>query len=449
MKKILPLILVILSFSSLTFATNLKNITPKSFLNKNPSFEHEAIVDYIIDQFSHKYTSGISPLEIENLWTDIVKENMPFIARFQIIDQKLYASSTDINNDRFKILIHYFNKIIKDYKIADVDFIFYLEDKALFKENLKERMLNISGFIFSKNLSSYNERNMFLFPDLYMIENQWENIIFEIEKATKIYPWNEKINKLFWRGASTADIVSYNVNNIDKLPRLNLVILSKLYPNLINAKFSNYAQFSNDQSGEDLKDILEILFKEGPESVPEEEHLKYKYLISIDGNTCAWRRVPWIMLSNSVLVKQETSKIEWFYPAMKPYVHYIPVNESLTDIFPQLEWMKNNDTELQKISQNATNFVKNNLMPEHINNHAVLILNEYSKLHKGAKIIATLPSSEEILKNIEEQRIKKLEIAKKEAEEQRIRESEIVKKETKKSKGYFEAWKDKLKKTWQ
>ncbi|MCT4634692.1 MAG: glycosyl transferase family 90 [Rickettsiales bacterium] len=427
MKKILTLLLVILSFSNLTFATELETISPKSFLDKNPSSERKAIVDFIVNQFSHKYASGISPLEIENLWTDIMKENMLLIARFQIVNQKLYASSTDLNNDRFKELIYYFNKIIKDYKIADVDFIFYLGDSALFKENLKENLLSIPGFLFSKNVTSDTERNMFLFPDLYMIEDQWQNIIFEIEKANNIYPWNKKVSKLFWRGGSTGNEgIRYNTNNIDKLPRLNLVILSKLYPNLINAKFSNYAQFSNDQSGEDLKDILEILFKEGPESVPEEEHLKYKYLISIDGNTCAWRRVPWIMLSNSVLVKQETSKIEWFYSAMKPYVHYIPINKNLTNIFPQLEWMKNNDTELVKISQNATNFVKNNLMPEHIDSHAVLILNEYSKLHKGAKIIATLPSSETILEELK-----------------------ITKKEAKKSKGYFKAWKDKLKKIWQ
>lgn len=426
MKKILPLLLILLSFSGAIFAKDLESITPKTFLDENPSSERKAIVDFIVNQFSHKYTSGISQLEIEDLWTDIMKENIPLIARFQIVNQKLYASSTDLNNDRFNKLINYYNILLKNYKIANIDFIFYLGDTAILKENLKEKMLNISGFLFSKDASSTNERNMFLFPDLYMIENQWQNIIFKIEEANKTSLWNEKLNKIFWRGGDTGNEgIRYNTDNFDKLPRLNLVIQSKLYPNLINASFSNYAQFSNDQSGQDLKAILEILFKEGPESVPEEEHLKYKYLISIDGNTCAWRRVPWIMLSNSVLVKQETSKIEWFYPAMKPYVHYIPVNDNLSNIFQQLEWMKNNDTELQKISQNATNFVKSNLMPEHINNHAVLILNEYSKLHKGAKIIATLPISEEVIKEIE-----------------------IGKKEAKKSKGYFQAWKDKLKKIW-
>ena len=101
----------------------------------------------------------------------------------------------------------------------------------------------------------------------------------------------------------------------------------------------------------------------------------------------------WIMLSNSVLVKQETSKIEWFYAAMQPYVHYVPVNENLSDIFKQLEWMKSHDSELQKISMNAQNFAHNNLLPEHIEEQFVLILNEYHKIQRDNKIIPSLPKA--------------------------------------------------------
>ena len=99
------------------------------------------------------------------------------------------------------------------------------------------------------------------------------------------------------------------------------------------------------------------------------------------------------MLSNSVLVKQDTSKIEWFYAAMQPYVHYVPVNEKLSNIFAQLEWMKAHDSELQKISMNAHNFVHNNLLPEHIEEQFVLILNEYHKIQRDNKIMPSLPEA--------------------------------------------------------
>jgi hypothetical protein len=114
------------------------------------------------------------------------------------------------------------------------------------------------------------------------------------------------------------------------------------------------------------------------------------------------------MLSNSVLVKQETSEIQWFYSALKPYHNYIPVDEELINIFAQLEWMNQHDLELQQISQNAQNFIRNNLMPENIEAHVVLILNEYHQLHRDIKLVATLIPADEALKMIEPTRLAKM-----------------------------------------
>jgi hypothetical protein len=50
--------------------------------------------------------------------------------------------------------------------------------------------------------------------------------------------------------------------------------------------------------------------------VPYDAHMKYKYLISLDGNGAPWLRVPWILLSNSVLIKQDSENIQWFYPGL-------------------------------------------------------------------------------------------------------------------------------------
>jgi hypothetical protein len=37
-------------------------------------------------------------------------------------------------------------------------------------------------------------------------------------------------------------------------------------------------------------------------------HLNYKYLISLDGIGAAWSRVEWIMFSNSLMLKDNSSK---------------------------------------------------------------------------------------------------------------------------------------------
>ena len=96
-------------------------------------------------------------------------------------------------------------------------------------------------------------------------------------------------------------------------------------------------------------------------------------------------------------MKQDSYKIEWFYPAIKPYVHYVPVKEDLTDIFKQYFWLKEHDTELKQISLNGQKFVKNNLMPEHIDSHIAIILHEYASLQKDEKIIATLTPADDVI----------------------------------------------------
>ena len=394
--------LVVLLFSVVGHAQELEKISAEEYLAKNPSPEREKSVNFIVHQFDDKRESGVTQEQLDSLWNNKEARQEFFISRFQIIDNKLYADSVDLNFPFYIELLSYLQRLLSAYKIADVDFIFHMKDGIFADQQLKNKFQGTPSFLMSKDLKDFYEHNRLLLPDLFMMEGKWSELIKKIEKANDNYVWDNKINQIFWRGFTTGNgEMEYSIDNFDKFPRLTLVMLSKLYPNLINAEF-NRLSFDKNQSGEDLRLLLNLLSRniseenrEKTQTIPEENHLKYKYLISIDGNTCAWRRVPWIMLSNSVLVKQETSKMEWFYPAMKPYVHYVPINEDLSNIFQQLDWMKTHDDELKQISANAQNFVRNNLMPEHIDAYSVIILNEYHKLHKGSKLIPTLPPAEE------------------------------------------------------
>ena len=291
-------------------------------------------------------------------------------------------------------MINFLQKVIENYYIDDVDFVIVHQERMT-------RIVDCPHFLMSKRDTIY-ERNKFLFPDFYIIDS-WEDLINKIKKASINHHWESKEERVFWRGLTTGDLTSapysprYNLASFDKLPRLSMVMLSKLYPNLIDAKFSYYIGDLDHPGHQEFKTILDSLNVISYEYVNEEEHLKYKYLASIDGNTSAWKRVPWIMASNSVLVKQETDTMQWFYPAIKPYTHYVPLKENLSDIFEQLEWMKNNDSKVKQISINAQNFVKNELMPKNIQAHAAITLNEYHKLHHKNKIIPSLPTAEEAL----------------------------------------------------
>ena len=73
------------------------------------------------------------------------------------------------------------------------------------------------------------------------------------------------------------------------------------------------------------------------------EALQYKYLISIDGETAAWKRPEWIMASQSVLVKTTTKYYQWYYDGLVPWMNYIPVRPDMSDVNEKLEWARNNE----------------------------------------------------------------------------------------------------------
>ncbi|MES2215330.1 MAG: glycosyl transferase family 90 [Pseudomonadota bacterium] len=395
-------ILPLYAHSSAAHNLDLKQINADAFIKQNDSPERRAIVSFIVDQFKPLASKEVMQGDIDYIWNNLKIRGDLCIGRFQIINQKLYANGCKKNDLYFFPLLSHFHKLTQKYLINDVDFIVFMRDEVPTGEDIKSHMITLPAFMMSKDLNNPYEKHHLLLPDAYMVDDNWSKLMPQIENANTDNPWHTKINKIFWRGSSTGNGgMIYNMENYDKLPRIALAMLSRLYPDLIDAKTSQRGQFVFSISSLKLYLIFNHLFG-GVSWVNEADHIKYKYLISIDGNTCAWKRVPWIMLSNSVLLKQETQKIEWFYPALKPYVHYVPVNERLTDIFPKLAWMQDHDSEIQKISQNAQKFVRNNLMPEDIEAHTVIILNEYHKLHKGGILKPTLPPIEsyiDIIKN--------------------------------------------------
>lgn len=72
------------------------------------------------------------------------------------------------------------------------------------------------------------------------------------------------------------------------------------------------------------------------EVVPFETHLKYRYLLTADGFGSPWKRTPSILFTNSLLLKPFSEKVQWFYDKMIPNVHYIPINEDLSDLTRKL-----------------------------------------------------------------------------------------------------------------
>lgn len=395
-------ILFILFIVKIAWAKELTIINAEEFLASNPSVERKAIINDLVNQFDSKKEKGVTQAMLDSLWGNQELKEKYMLARFQIVNQKLYADSYYIGHYYFPVLLNYFMKLLDKYKIPDVDFIIFMREEIPVSEETSKLTLGTPAFIMFQNKNSPYEMDKLLFPDAFFIKanknSNWGNLLKKIDQASINYPWEQKINKIFWRGAATGDFHDYTVENFDKLPRLTISIFSKLYPDLIDANFSDYGkQIPYNTQEHSLRRFCKILFGTNPSFVSESDHIKYKYLLSLDGNAATGTRVSWVMNSNSVLLKQDSAKIQWYYSALKPYYNYVPVNNNLTNILEQIKWMKANDDELRKIAKNAHNFIQNEMLPEHIDAHIAILLNEYSKIQKDSKIIATLTPADEVI----------------------------------------------------
>ncbi len=397
---VLRILFSIFLLTSIAQADDLKEITTENFLNQNPSKERKEIISFLVNQFENK--KGVTQATLDTLWNNKELREKYMLARFQIVNQKLFADSYYIGHYYFPVLLNYFEKLLTIYKIPDVDFIIFMREEIPTSEETAKLTMGIPAFIMFQDKNSIYEMDKLLFPDAFFIKanknGNWGSILKKINQASIEYPWEQKIDKVFWRGITTGNFHDYTVENFDKLPRMTISIFSKLYPDLIDASFSGYSpQVPYNSKQHSLRRFCKILFGENPKFVSETEHLKYKYLLSLDGNAATGTRVSWIMNSNSVLLKQDSEKIQWYYSALKPYYNYVPVNNNLTNLLEQIEWMKENDAKLKEIAQNAHKFIQNEMLPEHIEVHIAILLNEYSKIQKDNKIIATLIPADEVI----------------------------------------------------
>lgn len=77
--------------------------------------------------------------------------------------------------------------------------------------------------------------------------------------------------------------------------------------------------------------------------------MQHKYQINIDGTVAAYR-LPYLLVGDSVVLKQDSIYYEHFYNELQPWKHYIPVKSNLSDLLEKLKWAKDNDEEVRSVS---------------------------------------------------------------------------------------------------
>jgi hypothetical protein len=115
-----------------------------------------------------------------------------------------------------------------------------------------------------------------------------------------------------------------------------------------------------------------------------EDHMKYKYIAWLDGNGPCAGRSEHLVAGNSVLFKEETKKIEFYYSGLQPDKHYISVRSDMSNLEEKLEWARTHDEEMQAMVANLQTFAREQLSRESVGCYVQGLLNEYSSLYKDS-----------------------------------------------------------------
>jgi hypothetical protein len=224
---------------------------------------------------------------------------------------------------------------------------------------------DVPVFTFAKQKSSCSV----LLPDFEAFVSHDGHLV-EYESYCERYPWKAKKEIMFWRGSSTGAVISSE--NYRSVPRIKLVMLGEKASSWLDAGLVKLCQGAEN--------ISELRFFLKPfESI--KNHFAYKYLIDVDGNSCTYSRCRWILLSNSVLVKQESENVQWYYKALKPYEHYIPVRSDWSNLEEQYAWLKAHDKEAKRVALAGRQLGTTIFSAQAIADYIELLLREYATLY--------------------------------------------------------------------
>lgn len=288
------------------------------------------------------------------------------------------------------------NKLLKTKQINDIEFILNFKD-----QNILTKEINInphyhllgnlttplkkkySSFIPILNIGAHNK-----FADLPIPTNDdWEicnnkiylgacrDLYFNVKKDININ-YDSKIPTAIFRGSSTGCGTTIKNN-----PRLKAAYLSKKY--VLHPKYG----MNNNQDGKLYLDARITKFTNKVKKHYSDEYIdfinpdelrlrptkrmtinaisNYKYILSIEGNIAAFR-LTLELAYNSVILLVQSPYYIWYQPLLKPWVHYVPVKNDLSDLMDKIDWCKKNDNKCKEIANNSYTFYK-----KYINNKSI------------------------------------------------------------------------------
>jgi hypothetical protein len=221
--------------------------------------------------------------------------------------------------------------------------------------------------------------NVILIPDFFIQDDEYSRELIAIENASNAVAFEQRLNVIKWRGSLHGPDYP-NLENCRDFPRYELLMTSLKHPAILDARLITYNNVSGNTSADTLRRQLQDIFGNPAEELPAEAFVRYKYLVSVDGVASAWKRVPTILASRSVLLLQHRWN-QYFYPGLTPWVHYVPLKDDISDLVERYEWLLTHQLDAKRIADNGKEFAKEILQPTALERYFAEIINQCGELY--------------------------------------------------------------------
>lgn len=207
--------------------------------------------------------------------------------------------------------------------------------------------------------------------DTQTSDDNWRGVFKQFKNQ---YPWETKIRKVAWRGALSeaewrdaltsvrwraAKLVHESTSGIFDVGLTGI-------PEWLTIKID----FNLSQVGG---------FFEGISPMVNFQH--YSAVLDMDGNSWS-SRFGSLLCYNSVVLKVEPKYFDYFYSDLKPWTHYIPVKNDLTDLEENSAWALDpkNEPAVKDIITAANQWCSQRLIPTELATDLLDIFESYVRL---------------------------------------------------------------------
>ncbi|PNW86000.1 hypothetical protein CHLRE_03g203793v5 [Chlamydomonas reinhardtii] len=171
------------------------------------------------------------------------------------------------------------------------------------------------------------------------------------------FPWRSKLDVAAWRGREYCHTrpTGYTGDTCSRTYLAGLSAFSEEWGRLVDVGFvDNYT--ARGAEGQPL-----VIPARG--FVPTQELARFRYVLALDGITASSRLARLLSL-NSVVVKQTSPWIEWYYRSLVPGTHYVTFwNHHRTDLLNTLRYIRHKSRYLLDVSVHGQAFAYRYLTP--------------------------------------------------------------------------------------